>query len=29
VTCTPIVGATQEHHGTILMMEELEIENKR
>ncbi len=28
VTCTPIVGASKERHGTILMMEELEPETK-
>jgi two-component system CheB/CheR fusion protein len=29
VTCTPIAGANQERQGTILMMEELETENKK
>jgi two-component system CheB/CheR fusion protein len=29
VTCTPILGANQERHGTILMMEELGTENKK
>jgi two-component system CheB/CheR fusion protein len=29
VTCTPIVGASKERHGTILMMEELDSESKK
>jgi two-component system CheB/CheR fusion protein len=29
VACTPIIGAGKERHGTILMMEELNFENKK